>query len=98
MNRDDFIFAGCRLIGVYCGVQGIINVALYGCYVIEEYYRVVNDPYPFNGPVFPVDLYRITIPVMYLVSAYLLTHRTQWCMRMVTPQRESASAAPSEGE
>ena len=93
MNRDDWLYVGCKLFGVFFGVQGLLNLAFYGCYVIEEYARGFQDPSPFAGPVLPVDLYRITAPVSYLVFAYLLTHRTEWCVRFITPAREGADTS-----
>jgi hypothetical protein len=96
MNRDDWLYVGCKLIGLYLGLQGLLNLAFYGCQVIEEYARGFESPDPFAGPVLPIDLYRITVPVCYLSFAYLLTHRTEWCVRFITPEQNTASVAPPD--
>lgn len=98
MNRDDWISVGLKLIGVYLGVQGVVTLISYGIYVIEEYARRMEMMNPFNDYMLPINLFRMSTPVVYFLLAYLLTHRTQWCMEFITPQREEEAATATAGE
>jgi hypothetical protein len=96
MNRDDWICVGLKLIGVYLGVQGVVTLISYGIYVIEEYARRMAMTDPFNDYFLPINLFRMSTPVVYFLLAYLLTHRTQWCLEFVTPQLDTESQTSLE--
>lgn len=87
MTRADWIVIGMKLIGVYFAVLGFSVLIVLAVGIIETIaLRLAEDaPYLVDPR---VNVSELLQPIGYLLGAFFLIRRTQWCLKIVCPDRD----------
>ena len=93
MSKSDLIVVGLKLFGIYFFVNGVIAiVAITAGLILDLQQGELGAPVYWND--FHVDILSFLQPVIFLVCAYLLVRRTQWCYRIICPEDARKAESP----
>lgn len=85
MNKNDWLFVGLKLVGVYFFVTGAIGLlAILISFVYSLQQQEMANPAVYGY--FAIQWLQILQPAIYLACATVLIRRTDWCLRFVCPE------------
>ncbi len=89
MNKRDWLIVGLKLLGTYFAILGVailsVTVLNLGIQVVQAAATRRSDVlYLHEGPT--VSLLSALQPIAYLVCAFVLLRRTDWCLRKIAPE------------
>src|SRR5262245_41609434 len=94
MTKRDWIAVGIKLLGVCFAALGVVGLVILLSTIASDIVLNFNEPdrvystVPHNAELGLISLIQ---PLAFLLCAFVLTRRTNWCLRM-------AGVAESEGE
>jgi hypothetical protein len=96
MNRDDWLYVGCKILGVYFGVSGILSiVSVIAITVYTAVNQADNTMGIWDGQ-FPFLWTSFVDPIVRIFFAYILIWRTCGCVRFLKPKREEVAESPMD--
>lgn len=91
MNKNDWIFVGLKLIGVCLATWGAISLfAMAGLIFFVMRQREFTTPAYIDH--FLTSWHQYLQPIVYLVCAFMLIRRTDWCMSLVCPELDDGGS------
>ena len=91
MNRDDWLWVGCKILGVYFGVSGLIQLVYLVVLQVQSTIQNADTSMGIWDGRFSLRLYNMTqvivYLIVYLIVGYVLTRRTEWCVKKLSPER-----------
>ena len=90
MNTRDYLNVGLKLIGVIFFVFGLVVTAMTLLNVgIQTWHRAFpRDDVFLASESFDVTLMGAAQPMVYLVCGFILTRKTEWCLKLIQSPRE----------
>lgn len=85
MTQREWLTVGIKLIGVYFAVLGAMGLVVVGTNLLEQF---LSDLQEYESGFLAtrtggMTLINVLQPTAYLLGAFALTRRTEWCLRMV---------------
>lgn len=85
MNIQNCLNVGLKLLGVYFVVLGLtaaaITVINFAIQSLEAAFQRDDVFYVIEGPV--ISLISAAQPLAYLVCGFILTRKTEWCLKLI---------------
>lgn len=95
MNRDDWLYVGCKLLGVYFGVSGVLAIIYILAVSIHAAVNQADTTMGIWDGQFPFLWTSIVDPFVRVFFAYILIWRTRGCVRFLSPKGEEGSESSS---
>jgi len=97
MTKQDWLTVGLKLIGVYFAVLGFTVFCITVISLIIQAFFMDTPPYvvPRSGEY--ATLIGALQPVAYIIAAYYLIKKTDWCLEKIGVQTERGSEPPVSG-
>jgi hypothetical protein len=92
MTQRDWLTVGIKLIGVYFAVLGVTASVMVGTNIVVQavlHARESASEYR-SLSTGGVSFVEVLQPVAYLLCAWALLKRTQWCLRIADPVKDEA--------
>jgi len=92
LNTRDYLTVGLKLLGVLFFVLGLVVAAMtllnFGIQTYQRAFPPGDVLFSAGGSV--ITLMSAAQPVAYLICGYLLTRKTEWCLKLIGYPPEGA--------
>jgi hypothetical protein len=90
MTQREWLAVGIKFLGIYFAVLGVTGLIIVGTHLVVD--EVMASSSDRTLRVGGIALVNVLQPLAYLLCAFILTKRTEWCVRMAGLSQEDGPA------
>jgi hypothetical protein len=94
MNRNNWLYVGYRLLGLYFGISGLATLIYVATLIIQAAVIRADSSSQAWDARFPYMWMDIVEPAFRLLFGYVLLRHTRGCVRFILPEAGGTSAQP----